>query len=81
VERTIWDGIGLSDVGLPSESVIVVRVIGRGEGFEDGHNEDTRADRVFRDSESVGKAAFRSGGRSLVVSEDNEACKAFALDH
>jgi hypothetical protein len=77
----MWDGIGPSGVGLPSESMMVVRVIGRGDGAEDGDKDDIREDKVFLDSSSAGRADSISEGRSLGVSEDSEACSAFALDH
>lgn len=46
----MWDGIGLSGVGLPFESVMVVRVIGRGDGFDDGDKDAIRDERVSLDS-------------------------------
>jgi len=74
----MWDGIGLSGVGLPFESVMVVRVIGRGDGLKDGDKDDIRDERVSLDSRSEGRAASTSAGTSLDVSGDSEACRAFA---
>jgi len=64
VERTMWDGTGLSGVGLPLESLIVVMVIGKGDGLDDGDKDAIRDERVSLDSTSEGKAASISGGRS-----------------
>jgi hypothetical protein len=79
VERTMWDGIGLSGVGLPSESVMVVKVIGKGDGLDAGDKDDIRDERVSLVSLSEGRAASTSDGRSPDVSDDSEACRAFAL--
>ena len=75
----MWDGIGLSGVGLPSESVMVVKVIGKGDGLDDGDKDDINDERVPLASWSEGRAAWTSGGRSPDVSDDSEACNAFAL--
>jgi hypothetical protein len=75
----MWDGMGLSGVGLPSESVMVVRVIGKGDGFDDGDKDAIRDERVSLVSWSEGKAASTSGWRSLGVLDDSEACRAYAL--
>jgi hypothetical protein len=74
----MWDGIGLSGVGLPSESVIVVRVIGKGDGLDEGDKDDINDERVPLASWSEGRAASTSGGRSLEDSDDSEACRALA---
>lgn len=60
----MWDGIGLSGVGLPSGSLIVVMVIGKGDGLDDGDKDAIRDERVSSDSRSEGKAASISGERS-----------------
>jgi hypothetical protein len=73
------DGIGLSGVILPAASVIVVRVMGKGDGLDDGDKDDIRDERVPLASWSEGRAASTSGGRSPDVSDDSEACRAFAL--
>jgi len=58
--------------------MIVVRVIGSSAGLEEGENADIRADSEFLVAGSVGRAASRSGGRSLGVALANDACRAFA---
>jgi len=75
----MWDGTGLSGVSLPSESLIVVIVIGKGDGLDDGDKDAIRDERVSLDSRSEGRAASISGGRSPDVWADNEAWSAFAL--
>ena len=52
----MWDGMGLSGVGLPSESVMVVKVIGKGDGLDDGDKDDINDERVPLASWSEGRA-------------------------
>lgn len=67
------DGIGPSDVGLPSESKMVVMVIGSGAGLDEGTREAIKDERAFRASKSEGRTFFRLSGSGIGSPDDKEA--------
>jgi len=72
------DGIGPSDVGLPSESKMVVMVIGSGAGLDEGIREAVRDERAFRASTSEGRTLSRLSGSGFAFLDDRDAWRAFA---